>query len=84
MKTKCGRVVSAPDLKSSYPQFESRSDHQLDLFQVVSSSTPRLFLYITNRSAGLLPASWDSRSVQFTRDTFFFSNTGPEKAPKVN
>ena len=39
-----GRVVKAPDLKS-------RSDHELELFHVVSGSTLRLRLYIANWSA---------------------------------
>ena len=47
-----GRVVRVPDLKSGDPEFKSRSDHQLDLFEVVPCSTPRLRLYI-----GLPPAS---------------------------
>ena len=36
-----GRVVRAVDLKSAGPGFKSRSDHFLDLFSVVPSSTPR-------------------------------------------
>ena len=39
-------------LNSGDPEFESRSDQQMDLFQVVSGSTPphRLRLYIANWS----------------------------------
>ena len=37
-----------PGLKSGDPEFKSRSDHQLDLFQVVLGSTPWLRLYIAN------------------------------------
>ena len=40
-----GRVVRAPDLKSGDPEFKSRPDHQLDLFQVEPGSTPRLRSY---------------------------------------
>ena len=36
-----GRVVSASDLQSGGPGFESRSGHLLDLFSVVPSSNPR-------------------------------------------
>ena len=43
-----GRVVRAPELKYGDPAFKSRSDQQLDLFQVVSGSTPRLRLYKAN------------------------------------
>ena len=46
-----GRVVRASDLKSGDPEFGSRSDHLLDLFQVVPGSTPWLRLYIANWSA---------------------------------
>ena len=42
-----GRVVRVPDLNSGDPE----SDHQLGLFEVVPSSTPRLRLYIANWSA---------------------------------
>ena len=41
-----GRVARAQDLKSGNPKFKSRSDHRLDLFQVVPGSTPRLRLNI--------------------------------------
>ena len=41
----------APDSKSGDPEFKSRSDHQLDLFEVIPGSSPRLRLYITNWSA---------------------------------
>ena len=44
-------VVRASDLKSEGPEFNSRSYHQLDLFQVVPSSTPRLRLYMANWSS---------------------------------
>ena len=36
-----GRVVSAPDLQSCGPGFESRSGYLLDLYSVVPSSNPR-------------------------------------------
>ena len=36
-----GRVVSASDLQSGGPGFESRSGHLLDLLSVVPSSNPR-------------------------------------------
>ena len=49
-------MVRAPDLKSGNPEFKSRPDHQLDLFQVVPDSTPRLRLYIVNWSASCLLA----------------------------
>ena len=49
--TSDNRVVRALDLKSGYPEFKSRSDHQLDLFQVVPGSPPWLHLYIVNWSA---------------------------------
>ena len=41
------------DLKSGDAKFKSRSDHQLDLFWIVSGSTPApsLPLYIVNWSA---------------------------------
>ena len=44
------QVVRVPDLKSGDPEFKSFSDHKLDLFQVVSGSTPQLHLYIANWS----------------------------------
>ena len=34
--------------KSGDPEFKSRSDQKLDLFEVVPGSTPRLRLYIAN------------------------------------
>ena len=43
------------DWLSRDPEFKSRSDHQLDLFQVVLGTTPH----------GLPPASWDSQPVNF-------------------
>ena len=33
------------------PELRSRSDHQLDLFQGIPGSTPRLRLYLANWSA---------------------------------
>ena len=36
------------DLKTGDPEFKSCSDHQLDLFQDLFGSTPRLHLYIAN------------------------------------
>ena len=39
-------MARVPDLKSGDPEFKSRSDHELDLFQVVLGSTPRQYLYI--------------------------------------
>ena len=54
-------MVRAADLKSGDPEFQSRSDHQLDLFQVVPGSTPRLYLSDQlARSTGLPPACWNS------------------------
>ena len=44
-------LVRVADLKSGSPEFKSRSDHQLDLFQVVPGSTSWLHLYIANWSA---------------------------------
>ena len=44
-------MVWSPDLKSGDPEFKPRSDHWLDLFEVVPGSTPRLRLYIANWSA---------------------------------
>ena len=44
-------MVRARDLKSGDPEFKSRSDHWLDLFEVVPGSTPGLCLYIANWSA---------------------------------
>lgn len=41
-----GQVVRALDLKSGDLEFKSRSDQLLDLWQIVSVSTPRLRLYI--------------------------------------
>ena len=41
-------MVQAPDLKYGDPEFKTRSDQQLELFQVVSGSTPRLRLYKDN------------------------------------
>ena len=35
-------------IKSGDPESKSRSDHRLDLSQVVPGSTPRLHLYIAN------------------------------------
>ena len=43
-----GQVITAPDLKS-------RSDYELDLFQVVSGSTPRLLLSRHSQLVCLLP-----------------------------
>ena len=43
-----GRVVRASSLKSGDPELKSRSDHKLDLFEVVPGSTPRLRSYIAN------------------------------------
>ena len=40
--------ISAPHLNSDNPEFKSRSDHQLELFQAVTGSTPRLRLYTAN------------------------------------
>ena len=45
------RVVRVPDLKSEDLKFKSCSEHQLDLFQVVLASTPRVHLHIANWSA---------------------------------
>lgn len=46
-------MVRARDLKPGDPEFMSRSDHQVDLFQVhvVPGSTPRLRSYIANNWA---------------------------------
>ena len=44
-------VVRAPDLKSGDPEFGSRSDHQLEVFQVVPGLTPWLRFYKANWSA---------------------------------
>ena len=44
-------VAEWSNLKSGDPEFRSRSVHQLDLFQVVPGSTPRLCLFIGNWSA---------------------------------
>ena len=38
-------------LKCGDPNFKSVSDHELDLFKVVSGSNPWLCLYIDNRFA---------------------------------
>ena len=38
-------------LKSGDSEFKTPSDHQVDLFQVVSVSTPRLCLHVVNWSA---------------------------------
>ena len=43
-------MVRAPDVKSVDPEFNSRSDHQLDLLQLVPGSTLRLRLYAANWS----------------------------------
>ena len=40
-----------PHLKSGHPEFKPLPDHELDLFQVVISSTPRLRLYLANSSS---------------------------------
>ena len=53
-------MVRVPDLTSGDLEFKSRSDHQLDLFQVILGSTPRLRLY-----NGLPAASWDAYPVKF-------------------
>ena len=45
-------MIRAPDLKSGDPEFKSRSDHQLDLFQVVPGSTAAL---VHTQLACLLP-----------------------------
>ena len=45
----------APDLKSGDPEFKSRTDHQLDLFQEVLGSTPQLRLYSVSQLVCLLP-----------------------------
>ena len=39
-------MVRVPGSKSGNTEFKSHSDHQLDLFQVVSDSTPQLPLYM--------------------------------------
>ena len=57
MKRQCGRVVRVLDFKSGDPEFKSRSDHCLDLFEVDPGSTPRLRFYVANWSDS---ASWDS------------------------
>ena len=41
----------ALDLKSGDPEFKSRSDHNVDLFQLVPGSTPQLYQYMANWSA---------------------------------
>ena len=50
-------MVRARDLKYGDPEFKSRSDHWLDLFEVDPGSTPRLRFYVANWSGS---ASWDS------------------------
>ena len=45
-----GRVVRALDLQFGGPEFTPRHDRLLDLFAVVPSSNPRLYLYITSNS----------------------------------
>ena len=44
-------MVRVSDLKSGDPEFRSRSDYHLDLFEVVPGSTSRLRLYKANGSA---------------------------------
>ena len=44
-------MIRVSGLKSEDPEFKSRSDHQLDLFQELPDSTPRLRLDIANWSA---------------------------------
>ena len=51
------KVNAVLNFKSRNRKFESRSDNQLDLFQVVSGSTPPLHLYVTNWSASRLLGS---------------------------
>ena len=46
-------VVRALDVQSADPELKSCSDHQLDLFQVVSASASQLGLYITNWAAAI-------------------------------
>ena len=43
--------LGAPDLKSGDPEFKSCYDHQLEMLQVLTGSTPRLRLYTANWSA---------------------------------
>ena len=44
----CGQVARVLDLISGDPEFKSCSDHQLDLFQVVSGLTPWPCLHIAD------------------------------------
>ena len=46
-----GLPKSKEEVLGTRSEFKSRSDHQLDLFQVVPGSTPLLRLYIANWSA---------------------------------
>ena len=50
----CGQVVRASNVKSGDPEFKSCSEHQQDLFQVVTGWTHQLRWYIANWFA-LLP-----------------------------
>ena len=43
-----GRVVRTPDLKALDPEFKSRSDQLLNLFQVVPGSTARPRIHRAN------------------------------------
>ena len=45
-------MVRAPDLRSGDPEFKSRSDHLLDLFEVVPSSSAAL---VNSQLVSLLP-----------------------------
>lgn len=48
-------MVRGSDLKSGDPEFRSRSDHKLDLFQVVVGSPPLAAVLENNQLVGLLP-----------------------------
>ena len=48
VRTSTERVVKASDMKSRDPEFKFFSDPWPDLFLVVSGSTPKLHLYMTN------------------------------------
>ena len=51
--TKCGLMVRKPDMKCVDPKFKYSSDHRLDLFHVLSGSTPWLTLCMQPTVHGL-------------------------------
>ena len=75
-------MVRVPDLKLANPNFKSRSDHRLDLFQVVPGSTPRLHLYKANWSTSC-QLGFLTCSVHFLHSVTIYIK-GPHQSMVVN